>query len=103
MKYVCLEGIKYGNRFFTSYDGNNDPAKLKDGTVAYTVLGFADTDIDARKILYGPACDEPFNVAVRLAQYMLTMPYEKMGIDEDSIINMACLIALQKDENNINS
>jgi hypothetical protein len=42
-KYVCLEGLKEGNRFFTTNTPGEDPTKLFDGTVAYKVLGYADT------------------------------------------------------------
>jgi hypothetical protein len=53
-KYVALEGIKEGNKFYTAYTEGEDPTRLYDGTVAYKVLGFADTDTESQKLLgYG--------------------------------------------------
>ena len=45
-KYVVLRGIKHGNVFWTTND-ERDPTLLADGTVAYEVLGYADTEADA--------------------------------------------------------
>lgn len=51
-KFVILEGIKEGNRFFTMYDPTRDYRYLKDGTVAYNIVGYADTIQEAQlKIL----------------------------------------------------
>jgi hypothetical protein len=50
-KFVILRGIKEGNRFFTENTG--DVTKLNDGTVAYTILGYADTSEEAQIALYG--------------------------------------------------
>jgi hypothetical protein len=47
MKYVILEGIEAHNRFFTQYDGS-DQTKLVDGTMAYRVLGYADSVEEAQ-------------------------------------------------------
>lgn len=47
--FVILRGIKEGNRFFSCNDGS-DPTKLTDGTVAYTILGYADTVEEAQII-----------------------------------------------------
>ncbi len=49
-RYVLLEGIKEGNKFFTANTLN--PTKLADGTVAYTIIGYADTAIEAQSKLY---------------------------------------------------
>jgi hypothetical protein len=48
MKYVILEGLAYHNRFYTMYTEDDDPTTLADGTVAYKVLGYADTDKEAQ-------------------------------------------------------
>ncbi len=53
MKFVLLEGIEQGNRFFSPYERGKDPTKLEDGTVAYIVLGYADTIAEAQRKLYG--------------------------------------------------
>lgn len=50
-KYVVLEGLKAGNRFFTINTGD-DPTKLVDGTVAYKVIDYAATSKEAQSILY---------------------------------------------------
>ena len=51
-QYVCLEGLKEGNKFFTTNHEGEDPTVLQDGTVAYKILGYADTVDEAHKILY---------------------------------------------------
>lgn len=52
--FVVLEGIEEGNKFYTGYTEGHDHTKLNNGKVAYKVLGFADTDEEAQKILgYG--------------------------------------------------
>lgn len=58
-QYVCLEGIEYGNRFFTMNDETRDASKLSDGTVVYKILGYADTCEEAQKIIYGPDYNQP--------------------------------------------
>lgn len=50
-KYVALEGLANGNRFYTGYDPDKDPTKLHTGKVAYKVLGFADTDEEAQRLV----------------------------------------------------
>jgi hypothetical protein len=49
-KFVCIEGIKHGNRFYTS-NSDSDPTKLSNGETAYKVLGFANTSEEAQRIL----------------------------------------------------
>ncbi len=51
-KYVILEAIGIGSRFFSPHDGS-DPTKLSDGSVAYKVLGYANCVHDAQVTLYG--------------------------------------------------
>jgi hypothetical protein len=60
-QYVCLIsaadctcgcGIPgYRNRFFTSWKPDHEPTTLMDGTVAYNVLGYAETVEEAQQIL----------------------------------------------------
>ena len=55
MKFVLLEGLEHKNRFFTLNDPNvseEDMCKLTDGTVAYRVLGYAETVKEAQAKLY---------------------------------------------------
>lgn len=51
MKYILLEGIKLGNRFFTTndqYEPEDEKIKLANGEVAYRILGYADSCKDAQ-------------------------------------------------------
>lgn len=56
-KYVALEGLKHGNRFFTSFSNRgvherSTPLEnLNDGTVAYKVIGYFVTLKDAQAFL----------------------------------------------------
>ena len=94
MKYVCLEGLEEGNRFYTSAGtSREDDERLADGTVAYKVLGYADTDVDARKILYGPDCDTPLNRAVRMRAYLSRIP----GMDISGLTQLAVLLSLPEE------
>lgn len=54
-RFVILRGIQYGSRFFTTYIEGEGATKLKDGTVAYEVMGYADTVQEAQIFLYGRA------------------------------------------------
>ena len=52
-KLVVLEGLEHHNRFYSTYTGGGeDPTITRDGKVSYKVLGYADTDEEARAILY---------------------------------------------------
>jgi hypothetical protein len=42
-KYIALEGIKEGNKFYTVYTEGEDHTRLHDGTVAY--IRFLDLQI----------------------------------------------------------
>lgn len=46
-EFVVLEGLKEGNRFFTSFDGK-DPTRLRSGEVAYKVILFTNSIEDAQ-------------------------------------------------------
>ncbi len=63
-EFVCLQSAQdcqcgcgipgYRNRFFTTWkDDGHDYTKLADGTVAYEIIGYADTVENAQRILYG--------------------------------------------------
>jgi hypothetical protein len=49
-KYVCLEGIRNGNKFYTS--NKPRPEYMANGKLAYRILGYADTEEGALQILY---------------------------------------------------
>ena len=53
MKFILLQGIAEWNRFFTTCIEGQDHTKLEDGTVAYCVLGHAETVAEAQIKLYG--------------------------------------------------
>lgn len=51
--YICLEGIKHGNRFMTLFKfSEGDYTKSAKGETWYRILGYADTHEDAMKILH---------------------------------------------------
>jgi hypothetical protein len=48
--------LQHGNRFFSCNDpdkSEEEKCKLIDGTVAYRILGYADTSEEAQRIIYG--------------------------------------------------
>lgn len=52
-KFVILQGIAERNRFFSTHCPEQDQTKLEDGTVAYRILGYAETVEQAQIFLYG--------------------------------------------------
>ena len=50
---IVLEGLEIGNRFFSTNTPGKDQRLLADGTVAYNLVGYADTAEEAQEILYG--------------------------------------------------
>ena len=51
-KFILLEGIQHGNQFITLNDPTepeSEKVKLADGTVAYIILGYADSITEAHK------------------------------------------------------
>jgi hypothetical protein len=48
--YVVLRGIEHGNVFWTTTIKDDDPTLLADGTVAYEVIKYCDTDKEAMAI-----------------------------------------------------
>ena len=53
MKYVILEGIEYGNKFFSPYTEGEDPTLSTKGERWYKILRYAETIRDAQMFLYG--------------------------------------------------
>lgn len=78
-KFVILEGIKEGNRFYTQTDGN-DPTKLADGTTAYRAIDYAETDEEAQaKLGYrvtNAYRDRLFQDLARLAKNVVKLRHE---------------------------
>ena len=56
MKFVVLRGREYNNTFYTM--NHEHPELLAGGSVGCDILGYADTDEDARKIIYPTKEDE---------------------------------------------
>lgn len=55
-KFVILRGaleINFFDKFFSNNTPGYDHTKLRDGTTAYRVLGFADTVEEAQMYIYG--------------------------------------------------
>lgn len=52
-KYVLLEGIEHGNRFFSLYTEGEDPTLSANGEVWYVILGYAGSVEEAQMKLYG--------------------------------------------------
>jgi hypothetical protein len=48
---VALRGLERGNMFYTTNSPGEDITLTADGKVSYEVLGYADTDDEARVIL----------------------------------------------------
>jgi hypothetical protein len=53
MKFVILQGLEEGNRFFTENVEGQDPTKGGNGETWYRVVGYADSVEEAQTILYG--------------------------------------------------
>lgn len=51
-KFVVLEGIKNGNRFYSTNVPGEDQTKSATGETWYRVLGYADTSEEAQAILW---------------------------------------------------
>lgn len=50
-KYVLLQGLSAGNKFFTGFTEGKDPTLLADGTKAYLVLGYSNSICGAQTML----------------------------------------------------
>lgn len=52
-KFVVLQGLAEGNRFWSDRKPGEDASRLADGTVAYRVLCYTSTIEEAQTFLYG--------------------------------------------------
>lgn len=54
-KYAIFKGLQEGNKFFSTNCPNEDQTKLADGTVAYEIIGYANSIGEAQVKLFGYA------------------------------------------------
>lgn len=103
MKFVCLEGIKYKNRFYTTNDTSKEPTKLANGTTAYNILGYADTSEKALEILHGPNYNDPMERFKRTVGYLKNMPFiNELGFTEKDILETAVQLTLYEENDRCN-
>jgi len=50
---ALFQGIQAGNRFFSNCDHDRDERKLNDGTIAYRIIGYANSTDEAQLKLDG--------------------------------------------------
>lgn len=59
-KFILLEGLQHGNKFFTKNESDkpeSEKVKLKDGTIAYKILGYAHSVEEAQYKLKFPGME----------------------------------------------
>lgn len=68
MKYICLQSLDKTSKFYSKC--NEEESKMSvdeiikhSEEVQYRILGFADTDYEARRILYPTVQDEEIAIA----------------------------------------
>lgn len=69
-KFVVLEGLKHGNRFYSTNTPGEDPTKSAKGETWYKVIGYADTVEEAERILY----PNPGDDLIAIARYLGGLP-----------------------------
>jgi hypothetical protein len=52
-RFIVLQSIEHGSKFYSTNTRGGDPRKLATGELAYRVIGYADTDEQAQKIVFG--------------------------------------------------
>lgn len=52
-KFVLLKGLDFNNKFFTTFNKDENPTLLSTGEVAYEILGYAASIEEAQIALYG--------------------------------------------------
>jgi hypothetical protein len=65
-QFIILQGLVEGNRFFTDHVKGKDQTKLADGSLAYRVIGYAETVEEAQTKLYG----KPFPIRSDGSRYL---------------------------------
>ena len=87
-KYVVLEDIEHGNKFFT---GNSEhPEIVNDGTIAYKILGRTHTVEEAQYILYGDESDAQRQQ--RMKEHMMKEMPPGLGFTEADFERMSKLL-----------
>lgn len=88
--FVVLRGIKEGNVFWTSSQKGEDPTKLATGEVAYELIGYANSDVEA-KSLYQKHCgpDNLFNFVINTHKAINGGNFDRSSIEGQLIEEMA--------------
>jgi hypothetical protein len=84
MKYICLQSINGNSKFYSNC--NEEESKMRVGEiikhsekVQYRILGFADNDYEARRILYPTVQDEE----IAIANYIHEMAQKLYSVEEE--------------------
>jgi len=83
MKYICLQSLDKTSKFYSKC--NEEESKMKVGdklvfpNVQYRILGFADNDYEARRILYPTVQDEE----IAIANYIHEMAQKLYSVEEE--------------------
>lgn len=81
-KYVVLEGLEHGNRFYTT--NHENPTKSAKGEIWYKIIGYADSSEEAQSILYPNEGD--FETTLR--DHIIEMGIHCNTEDIDQIVNL---------------
>ena len=84
MKYICLQSVDGSSKFYSNC--NEEESKMSvdeiikhSEEVQYRILGFADTDEEARRILYPTELDEQ----TAIANYIHEMAQRLYSVEEE--------------------
>lgn len=84
MKYICLQSLDKTSKFYSKC--NEEESKMRVGEiikhsekVQYRILGFANTDYEARRILYPTVNDEQ----IAIANYIHEMAQRLYSVEEE--------------------
>lgn len=73
--FVVLRGLKEGNTFFTAYTGKpeDEQVRLADGTVAYEIVGYANTVEEAQEMIRQSYIKHGTTWRVEIMKYLMEM------------------------------
>lgn len=84
MKYICLQSVDGSSKFYSNC--NEEESKMSVGDilkyseeVQYRILGFTDTDEEARRILYPTVQDEQ----IAIANYIHEVAQKLYSVEEE--------------------
>lgn len=97
-KFVCLEGLQHGNRFYTM--NHPEPTKLANGEVVYKIIGYADSEKEALTILYGETHNLFENRKKMFRDYIAKF---SKHLSEEDIDKMAVLLAMDNSDEETNN